>query len=837
MYELVNTSVPNGLIAGTHGFATVAMTKGMPDAIRTRVEGLCAYPHRTSAHDESYYRENPVNWFHLTLPSGDHVIGRTAPSDFDYTGRTNRLARTIVFRRGEMPVSGGCEAIRIAGSRLSEKWSGEPRMLPADKALAAKFFALERSRDATPANWVALFGDNGIFLAKRVAMLVARNAMGGGKSVYFKTSTSWDADGTKLLALFSDIINLLPDEAAPLVTFSTFAACVPSGVTCHLRGVYDKDKAFELASATQPWVDCEHGRVMHEELLPSESAPVGVSHNGSVGENVSTSQSVGSRIGVRRDSSSLSGQAVRARDARWQDFAPRGSGSDKAFYTLLGSLALLVVLVAIGCIWLVKRSSRTSTSDDDQLMAEINAVEAVEKERAEKENRDRAEQKKPEEESAAKEKARNETAEAAKKKKEADDKANAEKEAITTRRAAEAEEAEEKENARREDDRLKSQNLSLPLDKLKITKLLPTAKALKVGDSFEIPTADIGNQSKIDKLDHVLAKYMSILTNENSIVVYYCENNDIKMMPCKYNGKLRMRGVGNSSAKSTFTAVGWPGAASQSPWVVCRVVNPEWQKSDGGASLDAFWWWNDSIEPMALFADSDKADLKNYSFRCQEAYDAYSTYGKVVYKVSWVEGRTRWAFNTISPELEIESFKPDSVEIDGRLDALEGEKDRLGKDKKEKDDAVKKGKELKKDIEDWEDELIRKYNEKEGEKDQEKKKKLGKDFGARKNKINEVAVEELKKLGIQGRQLTGNETEKKNIVEEIDRKIKRLEADIKGLEEQIQTKGSEIGNVKNAANKWKDDIRKRKFVVTTVMEVGSYGDGKKYKDNNGAVIQ
>ncbi len=835
MYELVNTSVPNGLIAGTHGFATVAMTKGMPDAIRTRVEGLCAYPHRTSAHDESYYRENPVNWFHLTLPSGDHVIGRTAPSDFDYTGRTNRLARTIVFRRGEMPVSGGCEAIRIAGSRLSEKWSGEPRMLPADKALAAKFFALERSRDATPANWVALFGDNGIFLAKRVAMLVARNAMGGGKSVYFKTSTSWDADGTKLLALFSDIINLLPDEAAPLVTFSTFAACVPSGVTCHLRGVYDKDKAFELASATQPWVDCEHGRVMHEELLPSESAPVGVSQNDSVGEQVSTSQGAGSRIGVRRDSSSLSGQAARARDARWQDFAPRGSGSDKAFYTLLGSLAFLVVLVAIGCIWWVKSSSRTSTSDDDQLIVEMNAVEAKEKERAEKEARDNAERKKYEEESAVKEKATKEADEDAKRQKaEADRKAKIEEEAKKAAEDAVRKQIKEKQAQADGLRKAKEENLSLRIDEIKISKVCYKGEASGIDNYFEIASADLGNPSKLAKVNHLLAKYALMITNDNSIVVYYLDNGIIQKVQCKYSYK----NVNvNASKKTKFTPTGWPERAKTSPWVVCRVVNPGWQKSDGGASLDAFWWWNDSIEPMALFADSDKADLNNYSFRCQEAYDAYSTYGKVVYKVSWVEGRTRWAFNTISPELEIESFKPDSVEIDRRLDALEGEKDRLGKDKKEKDDAVKKGKELKKDIEDWEDELIRKYNEKEGEKNQEKKKKLGNNFSERKNKINEKAVDELKKIGISGQQLTGNETEKKNIVEEIERKIKRLETARKEFEDKIAAIDREIDDIKKSANRWKDDIRKRKFVVTTVMEVGSHGDGKKYKDNNGAGIQ
>lgn len=188
------------------------MTKGMPDAIRTRVENFCAYPHRTSAHDESYFKENPVNWFHLTLPSGDHVVGRTAPCDFDYTGRTNRLARTITLKKGEMPQGGGVSALRLAGSRLAEKWNGEPRMLQPDKALAAQLFGVGRTGDSRPRNWISTFGERGEELARRTAILVAQNGVGKGKSVYFKTSTGWDVDGTKLLGLFGDIIELLPDE-------------------------------------------------------------------------------------------------------------------------------------------------------------------------------------------------------------------------------------------------------------------------------------------------------------------------------------------------------------------------------------------------------------------------------------------------------------------------------------------------------------------------------------------------------------------------------------------------------------------------------------------------
>ncbi len=127
MYELVNTSLPNGLIAGTHGFSTVAMTKGLSDIVRGRLEGLCAYTHRTSAHDETYFRENPVNWFHVMLPQGDHVVGRVAPSDFDYTGRTNRIARLRVFSGTEMPEIGGAAILHREASWCESPWEGGPR--------------------------------------------------------------------------------------------------------------------------------------------------------------------------------------------------------------------------------------------------------------------------------------------------------------------------------------------------------------------------------------------------------------------------------------------------------------------------------------------------------------------------------------------------------------------------------------------------------------------------------------------------------------------------------------------------------------------------------------
>lgn len=271
MLELVNTSLPNGLIAGTHGFATVAMTKGLPDALRTRLESLCAYTHKTSAHDASYYSQNPVNWFHAVLPQGEHVVGRVAASDFDYTGRTNRLARLLVFPGREMPAVGGVAILQAESARLSAPWSGEPRHLPTDKEAAARLDALQPPAFSSPANWTALFGPDGAQLAQRFAWQLEKNLKGGGKPIYFKTSAAFDQSGTKLLGLFADVIDLLPAELRASVTFSTYPDALPAGTNCLLRGAFDGDRNFAIASSTQPWVDCEHAKVVHPEMLPSEA--------------------------------------------------------------------------------------------------------------------------------------------------------------------------------------------------------------------------------------------------------------------------------------------------------------------------------------------------------------------------------------------------------------------------------------------------------------------------------------------------------------------------------------------------------------------------------------
>lgn len=296
MYELVNTSVPNGLIAGSHGFATVAMTKGMPDAIRSRVESLCAYPHRSSAHDQTYYAENPINWFHLLLPGGDHVVGRTAPAEFDYTGRTNRISRTLHFSSREMPINGGAYVLIAEANRFCQNWVGDPKYLPEDKSLAGRIQMAVRA-NGSPKNWVNMFGPDGESYAKKFAALLTQN-LRTNKCIYFKAGES-DVNGERLLGLFSDLINLLPEQLAAQVTFSTFSACVPNGAVCHLRGIFDKDRAFETASALQPWIDCGGCCVKHPELLPNDIPAATVGNDQSFGSTETDSNAARPDIRVR----------------------------------------------------------------------------------------------------------------------------------------------------------------------------------------------------------------------------------------------------------------------------------------------------------------------------------------------------------------------------------------------------------------------------------------------------------------------------------------------------------------------------------------------------------
>lgn len=617
MYELINTSVPNGLIAGTHGFATVAMTKGMPDAIRTRVESFCAYPHRTSAHDQSYFRDNPVNWFHLQIPSGDHVVGRTAPADFDYTGRTNRLAHTLVFGAKEMPIVGGAYVLGAESRRFVAAWSGDPKYLAVDKLTAGRLGLADILKNTTPTNWTATFGEDGAKYARRFAALVAKNVSGGNKCVYFKTSTAWDGDGTRLLGLFADLINLLPEGIRPFVTFSTFAACVPNGVACHLRGVYDKDRAFEIASATQPWVDCEHGRIVHEELLPEEDNCMGGERDhGLISENYEGKV----HSGIQRGYNTQHPQNAQQRIIDYLN--GKTAQQEKSTFPWWAAAALLVAALVFVCaivgpdniVRCFKGSVTKEVGGSDNNRIEPDNSSIIEQNDEAKTNSQGAEDSKlsgksQDNELPDPEKKRKEQEPRAKKlKAQAEDEAQAKAEAEVKMRIAKDKAKQEAAAAAAAEKR--KATLDVALRDLPAPLVKPNNKNLEEYFDEELARA------KVNKSD---------LTNADAVVVWYWDGTEIQKTKGfrafeagKKRGSVNMYSSNKGAvggAKNTELELKNPNVG-KSHWSIWQFVNTDWARSGDPSSKMVIWVWNDKMTGSiyAVFKPNGSIDFERSLF-------------------------------------------------------------------------------------------------------------------------------------------------------------------------------------------------------------------------------
>lgn len=346
-YEVVNTSAPEGLLPGSRGFSTVMATKGMPDSARVQVEGLCSYPHRESARGAEYWTANPVNWFHLVLPGGAHAAGCTSPAEFDYTGRTNRLAHAFFFPQGEMPSGGGARVLGCLQDKLTAGWNGETAWFePPSREEAVKLrFNAARGKEGRPSTWIEMFGARGEEYARRFAALLAKNIDGDGRPIYFKAGAQ-DMDGARLFNLFYELIDLLPLEKAALAAFSTFSACVPGGMQCHLRGIFDTNRAFAAASATMPWVDCENNRVVNEELLPPPVASGTVPARAAGAVSGTGLQSV-VNIKNGQDTRSTYGVSPRLTTISVSANSPRRRAKADALFTPVQMIVIVLCIAAI----------------------------------------------------------------------------------------------------------------------------------------------------------------------------------------------------------------------------------------------------------------------------------------------------------------------------------------------------------------------------------------------------------------------------------------------------------------------------------------------------------
>lgn len=860
MYELVNTSVPNGLVSGTHGYATVAMTKGMPDAVRSRVEGFCAYPHRTSAHDASYFAENPVNWFHLVTPSGEHVVGRTAPAEFDYTGRTNRVSRVLYFPAREMPSAGGAAVLLVESARLCEGWSGEPRYLSVDGDVAERLRRIGRPSDGGAPHWTQLFGAEGETLARRFAVLLAQNVR-SGRGIFFKASNA-DVDGRRLLGLFADLIALVPEELAAQVTFSTFAACVPGGINCHLRGVYDSDRAFETMATMQPWVDCESGRVRNPELLPAAETAAAASLSASAPSGGGAPSGVAETTGgpSAATTSRVMGRPVGGgRPIQRPLSAPAGTNricvknsNDAASYWNLGSAAALAVLVVAGivlCILALWKSGQSGRGGKEfSLMAEFQRQEfdawyagctndvarlreqldAGETSKDAERLLEQAERNKQDLKASAEEdglvgyenrlrdaeRQYDELIAAITQKVEAL-KAN-EKSAEEARRKKEEDEAKEK--SRNEEEAQKRRVADAQADNA-VAKAV--AKQKEANKAAEMPFGEINvdevffaSEKWSDRLFKGDKKKLrdEKLAEEGAIVYYFPSGGKVERRTgCVAVTTKKDPMSGNKS--QTFS-VKEPSDMKSARWCVAYV--PSLGK--------AYWQWRSkSQEPVRLFKDDgDRADLAKVVFDgCQdETLDVYRRFLQrksrdLVYLVSWDDGAS--SLRSKEAKLSIERFKPDTKanaeEVERIEKQISDKKTAIATRTKEWESLDVKFNELKS--------LITEYNEQESkkksankleDKDKEKKNKAKKDASGKMEELKQKSEDKIQVCGFRGKTID------KISIEECDKKQNEQRENYKNLidrmENELKDLRTKLSKTEAAtAADWRERCRERGYVV------------------------
>ncbi|MFZ4467533.1 MAG: hypothetical protein ACOYO7_10810, partial [Phycisphaerales bacterium] len=233
--ELVYTSATKGLRAGTSGFCTVAMTRGMPPALVPRLEALGGYRPGPSG-------DGPVAfafWRIDLAGSIAHVLSVVGPAPPDHTQRTNKIATYVVLGADELVPAGPAWLLGQPGL-LRSAWKGDPSWIEAPVRVPASGAAGPRVCSA----WMAACGDAG--WAGTVASAFLRDQ---GKPIHVIVPASLDP-----LPLADEVICLLPDWARWRLTFSTYFLQPVAGVPCSLRFCLEGTPAADAARQSKSMV-------------------------------------------------------------------------------------------------------------------------------------------------------------------------------------------------------------------------------------------------------------------------------------------------------------------------------------------------------------------------------------------------------------------------------------------------------------------------------------------------------------------------------------------------------------------------------------------------------
>ena len=224
-FELIYTSVPQGIRPGSSGFCTVAYTYGLAANIALQLESLSAYKPCFPPYDENA-GHNPVAYSHyLYSTSGEvfHILSRICFYGLDYTKRSNKLAHHIVLTEAEMNgASGGPTSLFLQEGLFRIRWTESPQLFRQQLEIQAPVPVIRPA-----STWERYTGDAGW------AGMVAQAYLNEPEKPVFIIFDPLVHD--ELLSLAEEALLLLPAEMRWGVSFNTYFTALPAGIRCCWR--------------------------------------------------------------------------------------------------------------------------------------------------------------------------------------------------------------------------------------------------------------------------------------------------------------------------------------------------------------------------------------------------------------------------------------------------------------------------------------------------------------------------------------------------------------------------------------------------------------------------
>lgn len=202
----------------------------MPGPVVERLESLSNYEPVFAAGSESAAR-NPIAWAHWRIPVGTRtrsVLSRVAFVQLDFSGRPGKFAHHLVLDPKEQSPAGP-GSMMMQPEVMKEAWASQPMVLPARRiALAAG----DAPTGTLTCDWTAQLADAFRQDPEKPAYIVYQ-------------------PGLQLLPLLNQAISLLPIALRWQVTFNTYFAELPAGLSCTWRCVVANTSAAAAARNAQ----------------------------------------------------------------------------------------------------------------------------------------------------------------------------------------------------------------------------------------------------------------------------------------------------------------------------------------------------------------------------------------------------------------------------------------------------------------------------------------------------------------------------------------------------------------------------------------------------------